>query len=137
MIIRDWTWGQWKAAGRHGLTAVAAVLTTLGTVGLLKTADVTVLTTNISTIADSVGKIATSIGAIIAVLAPVYAALRAANSAKPENQAAATVRALDQGLPLNGKRAELIRAIADQPEVKKVELEDKALADRIPTPKVQ
>lgn len=137
MIIRDWTWDQWKAAGGHGLTAVSASLATAVTFGLLSQADASSVATNIAIIVESAGKISVALAGLITTFGGVYAALRAANSAKPENQAKATVRALDNGLPLNGERKELIRAIAEQPDVQKVELRDKALAEQIPTPKVQ
>jgi hypothetical protein len=136
MIIRDWTWDQWKAVGRHGLTAVSAIIGTLVFSDLINANNAQDLAKDVNIIVDSVGKIATAIAGIVAILAPVYAGLRAASSAKPENQAKAVVKALDQGLPLNGKRNELINAIANQPDVKKVEMVDKTIADAIPSEKV-
>lgn len=131
-----WTWDQWKAAGRHGLTALSASLATAVFMGIISSADSKTILANIDLISQGVGKIVAGVTGLITVLVPIYTALRAANSAKPENQAKATIKNLNEGVPLNGTKDQLINALANQPEVAQVKLVDKTKANELPSPKV-
>lgn len=136
--IFAWTRAQWDAAGRHLLNiagTVGALLIALKVVAPAMLASVTPETVTFWT-----GQGAIIFGALSAVflaLAPIYSMLQAAMSASPESQAEQTVKNLESGVPLNGKKDQLIAAVADQPEVAKIDMVSKAKADEILSDKVQ
>jgi len=125
----NWNKAQWDAFGRHVLTAVGSAITVLVVVNLVDAKQATVFLDHTSTFINAM------IG-LITVLAPVYAAYRAASSASPTNQAVQTVKNLNAGTPLNGERAKLIAAVAEQPEVAKVVVKDPITAIEVPSVKV-
>lgn len=124
-----WNKAQWDAAGRHVLTAVTTATPILILLKVItpEQADFWQNTTPI---------IFASIAGVFLAIGPVYALIQAARSASPDNQAAQTVKNLEAGVPLNGKRDQIIAAVADQPDVKKVEMVDQAKAAEIPSAKV-
>jgi hypothetical protein len=130
------TWDQWKAAGRHVGTYAGGIITGAVALGLITSADGASLATGLKDIVDGTGKLAAGIVTILGIIGPMYTAWRAQKSAAPENQAKATVKNLEKGVPLNGEKAKLIAAVADQPEIKKVEVLDPNLALAIPSNKV-
>lgn len=131
-----WTPDQWKAFSRHVVTAAGTAMAILLWFKLIPEMNAKIVVENVGIIADSLTKIGLAVGAIVTALGPVWSAIQASKSAAPENQAKATVRNIENNVPINGEKANLINAIANQPEVKKVELEDPVLASEIPSPKV-
>lgn len=125
-----WTKAQWDAFGRHVLTAVGSALAVLVLTGAVSQ-------TQAAEYLGHLTALVTSVIALVATVAPLYAAIRAAHTASPEKQAEATVQNLDSGAPLNGKKAELIAAVANQPEVKEIVMQDPVEAEGIPSMKVQ
>ena len=133
LIPKNWTWDQWKAFGRHVITYISGIVSGAMVIGIISNADGTKLIAAISDLADGAGKVATSIVTIVGILAPLYAALKASKSASPDSQVKAAAKVLELGLPVNGAKDKIINAVADQPEVKKVELVDPAKADTLPS----
>lgn len=134
--IFAWTGDQWKAASRHIVTAAGTAMAILLWFKLIPEMNAKVVVENVGIIADSLTKIGLAIGAIVTALGPLWALISASKSAAPENQAKATVKNIENNVPINGEKAKLIQAIADQPEVAVVKLTDPALAAEIPSPKV-
>lgn len=127
--MRSWNKSQWEAFGRHIITALSAVIATLVMVNLVKAEDA-------AAIISSGTQLITALVGLAAIVVPVISGFWASATAAPEAQALATVKNLEAGVPLNGKKDQLINAIAEQPEVKKVELRDPAKADSLPSNKV-
>lgn len=136
MIFRDWTWDQWKAFGRHIGTYAGGIITGAVTLHLIAGADGATLLQAIKDISEGLGKVAAGVAAIIGVVGPLYTSIKSSRSAAPEAQAAQTVKNLEAGVPLNGKRDQLIAAVAAQPDVAKVEMVNPAKAERILCDKV-
>ena len=125
----SWNKSQWDAFGRHVLTACGAALAALAMAGFLTTAQT----------AEYLGHATvfiTSIVGLAATLGPIYGAYKAASSASPTNQAVQTVKNLNEGTPLNGERAKIIAAVAEQPDVEKVVVKDPIMAVEAPSNKV-
>lgn len=135
-MFNNWTWDQWKAFGRHVGTYAGGIVTGAVALGLITNADGASLASALKDIMDGTGKIVAGLVTIAGIVGPVYTSLRSSRSASPDNQAAATVKNIEEGVPINGKKADLIKAIADQPEVAVVKLKDPVLAESILSPKV-
>lgn len=133
----NWNVDQWKAASRHVVTAVGAVVGTLVFTKVLPQAAGESIVANVKIIFDSLSNIITATGAIIVSLGPIWSLIRSTQSASPERQVEATVKNLASGVPLNGKRDLLIAAVANQPDVAKIEMVDKTVAQAIPSEKVK
>jgi hypothetical protein len=103
----EWTKAQWDAFGRHIITAATSAFAALVLAGVLTPAQSVEYLGHLTVIV-------TSLIAIGSLLLPIYAAFKAARSASPEHQAAQTVKNLEAGVPLNGKRDQLIEAVANQ-----------------------
>lgn len=131
-----WTKDQWKAASRHVVTSVGTAMAILLWFKIIPDVNAKEVVENVNVIVDSLTKISLAVGAIITALGPVWALVKASQSAAPEQQAKATIANLEHGVPLNGKKDALINAVAEQPEVKKIEMVDPAKADSIPSEKV-
>lgn len=143
-----WTQAQWDAYGRHVGTYVGGIITGLITIGLVTQTDGMALINGLNSIVEGVGKIIAGIGVIAGVAGPIYTAWRAARSASPEKQAEQTVKNINEGVPINGKKEELVQtlvktdtdaliaAVAAQPEVRKVVVKDPVKAMEIPSDKV-
>ena len=136
LIPKNWTWDQWKAFGRHVLTYMSGIVSGAMVIGIISNADGTKLIAAISDLAEGAGKVATALATIIGIMVPIYTSLRASKSAAPDSQVKAAAKVLELGLPVNGAKDKIINAVADQPEVKKVELQDPAKADTLPSNKV-
>jgi hypothetical protein len=124
-----WTKPQWDAAGRHLLTFLGTIMPLLVLTGIIKPDQAGTWT---AWITNLFGAVAT----LVLAIAPIYAAVRAAMTASPENQAVQTVKNLEAGIPLNGKRDQLIAAVAEQPDVAKVEMVNPNRAETILSDKV-
>lgn len=134
---QNWTWDQWKAFGRHVGTYLGGIITGLVTLHLITGADGATLLQAIRDITDGTSKIVAGVVAIIGVVGPLYTSLRSSRSAAPDSQVKSAAKVLEAGLPINGAKDKIINAVADQPEVKKVELVDKVQAAALPSDKVQ
>ena len=125
----QWNKAQWEAFGQHILTAVSSVLATLVLVDVIpaaKAGELMAHTTNI---------VMALIG-LAAIIGPVIAAKGAVYTASPSAQADGAAKALNEGTLTNGKKEALIKAVAEQPEVRKVVVKDPTLAATIPSDKV-
>ncbi len=131
-----WTPDQWKAASRHVITSTGTALAILIWFKLIPDVNAKEVADNVNILVESLTKAAIAIGAIVTALGPIWAMFKASQSAAPEHQAEATIKNLEEGRPIDGKKSELINAIANDPEVKKVEMMDKSKANEIPNPKV-
>lgn len=125
----SWNKSQWDAFGRHILTAAGSAFAALVMTGAITSENATAYLGHLTIFV-------TAILGLASMLGPIYASIQAANSASPERQAEATVQNLEQGVPLNGKKDQLIAAVAEQPEVKKVQMVSVEKAVEIPSKKV-
>jgi hypothetical protein len=126
-----WTKQQWDAAGRHMLTLIATA-TPILIIFKLGTAE------EITTWTGHASAIFAAVAALCIALGPVYAAVRAAMSASPENQAKQAAKNLTENIPISEeKRDALIAAVANQPDVLNVTMMSAGEAARIPSNKVQ
>lgn len=117
-----WNWGQWEAAGRHGLTYLAGGLSVLVAWGLLAQGDSTVIMTALNEILDGSAKVVKGLGGLAAVLIPIYTALKAAKKSSPPEQVKSVAEiAMDPTSP--------VRGVIMEPTP-----EGKALAESIPLP---
>jgi hypothetical protein len=126
----SWTKAQWEAFGRHIITALAATVATLVAVNLVKAEDAAALV-------NSATALITAVVGLASIVVPIISGFYASKSASPEHQAAQTVKNLTEGVALNGKRDQLIEAVANQPDVKSVEMQDPAKAQAISSNKVK
>ncbi len=124
-----WNKAQWDAAGRH-------VLTALGTATPILIMLKVVTPEQADFWQNTVPVIFASVAGMFLAFGPIYALIMAARSARPDNQAAQTVKNLKADVNLNGKRDELIAAVADQPDVAEIVMRNNAKAQTIPSPKV-
>lgn len=127
--MTSWNKSQWDAFGRHILTAAGSAIAALVMAGVLTTENAAIYLGHLTVFV-------TAIVALASMLGPIYAAYRAADSASPTNQAIQTVKNLNAKTDLNGEKAKLIEAVAEQPEVARVVVADPVLANEIPSPKV-
>jgi hypothetical protein len=89
-------------------------------------------------------KVATGVAGLSAIILPVYTAWRAAHSASPGEQVKSVITQLSapqitqaaNAVADPHSRQNLIEAVAEMPEVKKVVPVDPAVAQAIPSPKV-
>lgn len=141
---RNWNWAQVKAAGRHVASYTAGGVTVAVAFHVLSPMQGAELTDNINLVLDGVSKIATGIAGLVGVLLPVYTAWRAAHSASPAEQVKSVVTQLSapqitqaaNALADPASRKNLIEAVAEMPEVKKIVPVDPAIAEEIPSEKV-
>lgn len=126
----NWTKAQWEAFGRHVITALSSAVAVLVMIKVVKADDA-------AAIISSSTQLITALVGLATLVVPIVSGIYASKSAAPENQAAQTVKNLQEGVPLNGKKDQLINAIAEQPDVKKVEMQDPAKAAELPSNKVQ
>lgn len=140
----NWNWAQAKAAGRNVASYAAGGVTVLVAMRYFTPAQGQDLTTNINLLVDGITKIATAIAGISGILLPVYTAWRAAHSASPSEQVKNVITNLSapeitqaaNAVADPNSRKNLIEAVADMPEVKKVVPVDPKVANSIPSPKV-
>lgn len=125
----SWTKAQWEAFGRHIITALAATVAPLVAVNLVKAEDAAALV-------SSATALITALVGLASIVVPIVSGIYASKSAAPENQAKQTIANLNAGVPLNGKRDQLIEAVANQPDVKAVEMKDPLKAEAISSNKV-
>jgi hypothetical protein len=133
MNPKTWTWAQWCAAGRNLLSFTAGGVAMAVMWRYLTQADASAITQNINTIADGIAKIAEGVAGLIAVLTPIYTAWKASHAASPNAQAASI--AVNAGRITNGARLDVINAVGQMPEVKKV-VTTTAVAEATPSNKV-
>ncbi len=140
----NWNWSQAKAAGRNAASYAAGGVTVLVAMHYISPTQGTDITTNINLLLDGATKVATAIAGLSAILLPVYTAWRAANSASPSNQvknvitelSASDITQAANAVADPKSRQNLIEAVADMPEVKKIVSSDPKIAQAIPSPKV-
>lgn len=126
--ILNWNWTEKAAAGRHVLTYVSGIATTLVAVHFLTPQDASAITDNLNTIWDGAVKIGTGLTGLAGVLAPIYAALTAKKSAEPASQIKAVVSNLSapqvaqvaNAVADPEGRNKLISAVAEMPEVRAI-----------------
>jgi hypothetical protein len=99
----NWTWGQYKAAGKHVASYAAGGVSVAVAFHFLSPSQGGDITTNLNSIFDGVKEIAIGVGGLVTVLTPIYTALRAANNASAQNQAASLVVAANN--PANPEQA--------------------------------
>ena len=131
-----WNWDQWKASGRHILTAITSVIATAVFFGLITSDQAATIGENITVIAESTAKIFIAIGGIAAAVTPIYSAIRASRAASPEKQAEATVRNIAAADVAEKEKEKVIEAVAELPEIKQIVTKSPDLADAIPSEKV-
>jgi hypothetical protein len=140
----NWNWAMAKAAGRHAATYVAGGVTVAVAFHVLTPSQGAEISENINLVLDGFTKLATGIAGIAGVMLPVYTAWRAAHSASPSEQVKSVVTQLSapeitqaaNALADPSSRRNLIEAVAEMPEVKKVVPIDPAIAEEIPSLKV-
>lgn len=126
----DWTKAQWDAAGRHMLTLIGTAVPILIAFKIVTPDQASTWTVWATNVFGAVAGLALA-------LAPIYAALRAAQTAAPDNQAKQAAKNLAANVPISeGRRDDLIAAVANQPDVINVTMVSAAEAERIPSPKV-
>jgi hypothetical protein len=140
----NWNWAQAKAAGRNIASYSAGGVTVLVAMHFITPGQGTDITGSIQQITDGLTKVATGIAGLSAIILPVYTAWRAAHSASPAEQVKSVVTQLSapqitqaaNAVADPQSRQNLIEAVADMPEVKKIVPVDPAVAQAIPSPKV-
>lgn len=145
-----WTWGQWKAGGRHVATYAAGLVTGAVALGFISQGQGTDLTGGISDVVDGATQLAKGIVTIAGILLPMYTTWRAAHSASPSEQVKNVVASASNGMKAEQRtelvqavvnsgnteqRKEVIAAVAEMPEVKGV-VAQPAVAKSIPSEKV-
>lgn len=84
--IRDWTWPQYQAAGKHALSFAAGATAAAAALHFITPQDAASITENLNTIWDGIMQVAKGMAGLAAVLVPIYTALRAAHNASPSEQ---------------------------------------------------
>lgn len=139
-----WNWAQASAAGRNGLSYIAGAVTMLVFLHYVSPGPNEDIATDVSKITDALTKLATAVAGISAILLPLYTAWRAAYSASPGEQVKSVITQLSapqitqaaNAVADPQSRQNLIEAVADMPEVKKIVPVDPKVASAIPSPKV-
>lgn len=139
-----WNWNQFKAAGRHVVTFSAGLVTFAVATNLLSPKDAALITENINQISTSLSQLAMAFTGLIAVLAPLYTSWRAAKAASPSEQVKSVVTQLSapeitqaaNALADPDSRKNLIEAVAEMPEIKKIVPVDPHIAEELPSEKV-
>jgi len=140
----NWNWTQSKAAGRNFASYVAGGVTMLIALHYLSPGPNENLGDDINIITNALTKVATAIAGIAAILLPVYTAWKAAYSSSPSEQvknvitnlSASDITQAANAVADPNSRKNLIEAVAEMPEVKKVVPVDPAVANSIVSPKV-
>lgn len=140
----NWNWTQTKAAGRNAASYAAGGVTMLVALHYISPGQGESLGTDINLITDGLAKIATGVAGISAILLPIYTAWRAAHQSSPSEQVKSVITNLSapqitqaaNAVADPASRNNLIEAVADMPEVKKIIPVDPKVANEIPSPKV-
>jgi len=140
----NWNWAQSKAAGRNAASYVAGGITMLIAMHYLSPGPGEDLTADINILTNALTKLATALAGIAAILLPVYTAWRAASSASPSEQVKSVITNLSasditqaaNAVADPNSRRNLIEAVAEMPEVKKVVPVDPRDASAISSAKV-
>jgi hypothetical protein len=109
----NWTWGQYKAAGKHVASYAAGGITMAVAFHFISPGQGTDATQDLNLIVDGLTKVAAGVAGLIAVATPIYTSLRAANNASAQHQAASlVVEANNPGNPEQAKTAQVAIASA-------------------------
>jgi hypothetical protein len=130
-----WNVPEWQAAGRHVLTAGGTIVATLVALHFLTQQQSTDIVQNVNLIWDGAVKVATGIAGLAGVLAPIYAAVRAAHTASPAEQAKSVEHNLATSVGTQASRLDLINAVAKMPEVRAI-VAPQVVANATDSPKV-
>ena len=140
----NWNWAQSKAAGRNAASYVAGGITMLIAMHYLSPGPGEDLTADIGILTNALTKLATGLAGVSAILLPVYTMWRAASSASPSEQVKSVITNLSasditqaaNAVADPNSRRNLIEAVAEMPEVKKVVPVDPRDASAISSAKV-
>lgn len=141
-VLPNWTWTQYKAAGRHAASYVAGGVTVAVAFHFISPQQGTDITSNLNTIYDGLMQVSKGVAGLAAVLLPIYTAWRAAHSASPseqiksvaENLSAPPATQAANAVADPASRDTIIKAVANMPEVRGVVAPERAA--EIPSPKV-
>lgn len=110
----NWTWDQYKAAGKHVASYAAGGVTVAIAFGVLTSSQGADANTDVNSIIDGIESVVKGITGLVAIATPFYTAWMAAHNASSQ------VR---------------LNAVAAMPDIKKI-LTTQAIADATPSAKV-
>lgn len=141
--IKNWTWPEYQAAGKHVLSYAAGATTVAVAFHFITPKDATDIADNLNTIWNGAMQVAKGVAGLGAVLIPIYTTLKAAFNASPSQQVKRVVDNLSappssqaaDAIADPESRKDLINAVSKMPEVKGI-VADERVAEETPSPKV-